>query len=45
MQAMMREAPLAVLAHLGVFLISADGSIELLPEDDPMPEALQEQFG
>lgn len=45
MNAMMREAPLAVLARLGVFLISADGPIELLPEDDPLAESLLGPWG
>lgn len=45
MNAMMREAPLAVLADLGVFLIAGDGSIEVLEDDDPRARALKDEFG
>lgn len=45
MHAMEREARLAVLARLGVFLVRADSSIEMLPDDDPLAESLRGQWG
>jgi hypothetical protein len=45
LHAMERKAPLFVLANRGAYLIGPDGSIEVLPEDDPRSRALRAHGG